>query len=333
MKNKVIAEAEKWVGYLEKANSNQLESFDQNAGYNNYTIFAKQYKEYFNINFQGQPWCAMFVSCVFRNALGQNVQQTIRPHFSYCPTGVNQFKNLKCWYVNNPQVGDVIFFKDSVGVSCHVGIVYKVQNNKVYTIEGNTSDKNGVIANGGAVCKKQYNINYERIMGYGRPKYQVLKSPPWQEDFLLKLVNKGYIQNKIEWSKYEEPVSKGLCVALIDKITGGKWVSKEANSNIHWSHPHLISLCGKNIIQQREAWETTLEDSISNGAILALIDKATGGTIERYLNITYKHWANVHLNSLVEKGIVETPDAWCDNFDSNLTKGSFMALVCKAYNI
>lgn len=333
MLKKVITEAEKWVGYLEKQSNNNLLSFTANAGHGNYTIFAQQYKQYFNIDFQGQPWCAMFVSCVFRNALGQEIQQKIMPHFSYCATGVDQFKRLKCWYTNNPQIGDVVFFKDSTGVSCHVGIVYKVQNNQIYTIEGNTSNQTGVIDNGGAVCKKQYSINYNRIMGYGRPEYQVLKTSPWQEEFLLKLLNKGYIQDKIEWSKYSEPVTKGLCVALIDKITGGKWNSEEANSSIHWAHPHVISLCGKGIIQQKEEWEYTLEDNITKGFILALIDKATGGLKEQYQNNTYKHWATKHLNSLCDKGIIETPEAWSDNFDLNVNKGNFIALLCKAYKI
>ena len=47
LRDKVIEEAEKWVGYLEKASNSQLESKTANAGYNNYTIFAKWYKEYF----------------------------------------------------------------------------------------------------------------------------------------------------------------------------------------------------------------------------------------------------------------------------------------------
>jgi len=94
MISKVIKEAEKWIGYLEKKNNSDLEDFTKNAGYNNYTIFAKQYKEYFNINLQGNAWCAMFVSCIFRNALGAEVQKKIMPHFSYCPTGVTQFKQM-----------------------------------------------------------------------------------------------------------------------------------------------------------------------------------------------------------------------------------------------
>lgn len=53
----------------------------------------------------------------------------------------------------------------------HTGIVYKVDNLYVYTIEGNTSPQAGVVDNGGGVWRKQYAINYNRIYGYGRPDY------------------------------------------------------------------------------------------------------------------------------------------------------------------
>ncbi|MDR2025401.1 MAG: hypothetical protein LBQ71_19650, partial [Hungatella sp.] len=39
---------------------------------------------------------------------------------------------------------------------------------KVYTIEGNTSSGAEVIANGGAVCLKEYALINSRIDGYGR---------------------------------------------------------------------------------------------------------------------------------------------------------------------
>lgn len=42
------------------------------------------------------------------------------------------------------------------------GIVQKIENGKVYTIEGNSNDS----------CKqREYDINSEEILGYGTPKY------------------------------------------------------------------------------------------------------------------------------------------------------------------
>ena len=55
----------------------------------------------------------------------------------------------------------------------NTGLVYKVDDTYVYTIEGNTSGASGVIANGGGVCQKKYKLNYSSIAGYGRPKYDV----------------------------------------------------------------------------------------------------------------------------------------------------------------
>ena len=58
-----------------------------------------------------------------------------------------------------------------MGNSNHTGLVYKVDDTTVYTIEGNTSGATGVVANGGCVCKKSYPIGSSLIAGYGRPKY------------------------------------------------------------------------------------------------------------------------------------------------------------------
>lgn len=61
--------------------------------------------------------------------------------------------------------GDIIFFdwKDKHdGVSDHVGIVERVENGRVYTIEGNSNDS----------CRQcNYDINSNEIEGYGTPMY------------------------------------------------------------------------------------------------------------------------------------------------------------------
>lgn len=166
----VIQEAEKWIGYLEKKSNSQLESLTANAGYNNYTIFNKWYQEWFGERgFQPAAWCAIFVTDMIYKACGN---KEVVKHFAYCPYGVNWFKQNGYWHTSNPRRGDVIFFKDSQGVACHTGIVSSASSTTVVTIEGNTSSASGVIANGGAVAKKSYNINYSRIMGYGRPPYE-----------------------------------------------------------------------------------------------------------------------------------------------------------------
>ena len=182
---KLIAEAEKWVGYLEKKSNRNLNDFTANAGSKNYTRFAVDYCDYFGESkrvFQAQPWCAMFVSVVFANTFGaEPAEKLLGGHYAYCPYGVKYFKNIGIWKTSNPKPGDVIMFRNASGVACHTGIVIAVDSRKVYTIEGNTSSASGVVANGGCVAKKSYSLSYSRIMGYGSINYNIIE----QEDELM----------------------------------------------------------------------------------------------------------------------------------------------------
>ena len=60
--------------------------------------------------------------------------------------------------------GDIIFFDwENDGIADHVGIVEKTENEKIYTIEGNTN---------GDCCKRnEYSVNSSVILGYGTPVY------------------------------------------------------------------------------------------------------------------------------------------------------------------
>lgn len=330
---KVIAEALKWVGYLEKANNAYLEDYTKNAGYNNFTIFAKKYYENYGENFQGQPWCAMFVTDVLAFALGKETQEKLMPHFAYCPTGVNWFKNQGQWCANSPQKGDIIFFKDTSGTACHVGIVYDVKYGNVYTVEGNTSSGNSLIPNGGGVYKKSYNLNYKRILGYGRPKYTQSEESSWQKDCLKKLINKGYISNPEEWNEFLSPVLKSQAVALVDKATGGTWKSEEDDPDIHWVQPYVISLCGKKIITDKEQWLENPDAPISKALALALVDNATGGMLKKYKGLSNDHWARNDLDSLCDKNIIHNPEEWGDDFEAQVSKENFMALICQGFGL
>ena len=108
------------------------------------------------------------------------------------------YKSANRFYAS-PQVGDQIFFTDSKGGICHTGLVYALDGNTVYTIEGNTSPSSGVVANGGCVAKKSYSRNYGRIAGYGRPNYSLIKEDKIMletgNDIVWELMNGS---NKIE---------------------------------------------------------------------------------------------------------------------------------------
>lgn len=167
----VVKVAEKYVGYLEKESNKDLENFKANAGDENYTVFAKIYRELTGKNLQGQPWCDMFVDTSFVEAYGEDKAKELLFGFdAYTPNSAQFFKNKKQWYTSKPKIGDIIFFKNDERI-CHTGIVYAADATYVYTIEGNTSAGGEVIPNGGAVCKKKYLLNNPRIAGYGRPNY------------------------------------------------------------------------------------------------------------------------------------------------------------------
>ncbi|MGC6175511.1 hypothetical protein [Lacrimispora sp. 38-1] len=81
-------------------------------------------------------------------------------------------------YYTSPELGDVIFYTNGTR-AYHTGIVIEVTSTKVKTIEGNTSGANGVIENGVGVCQKAYSLSYERIMGYGRPDWNIVTQPEY----------------------------------------------------------------------------------------------------------------------------------------------------------
>ena len=116
-------------------------------------------------------WCACFVSwCA--NECGY-IDNGIIPKFAGCVNGVQWFKDRGQWADNSaqPTPGMIIFFDwDSPngasgpqdGLSDHVGIVEKVENGRVYTIEGNTGD---------SCNRRDYPLGYYEILGYGIPAY------------------------------------------------------------------------------------------------------------------------------------------------------------------
>lgn len=172
----VIKIAEEQVGYMEKASPKDLDSKTANAGYNNYTKFARDLNKQVGAPFvDGYAWCQTFCDWCFVKAFGvKKAKEMLGGWTAYCPTAVSWFKNMDRWY-STPKAGDLIYFYDSERDYGHVGLVYKVSGSTVYTIEGNTSPQSGVVANGGGVYKKSYPIDYYRIAGYGRPKYDEKK--------------------------------------------------------------------------------------------------------------------------------------------------------------
>lgn len=177
MVDKLIEIANNEVGYLEKKSNSNLDSKTANAGYNNYTKYARDLfaAGYYNGNKNGYAWCDCFTDWLFYilcNKDAKKAQQMICQTGNLgagCTYSAQYYRNAGRFY-STPQVGDQIFFGVK-GDEYHTGIVYKVDASKVYTIEGNTSGDAGVVDNGGGVFKKSYSRSNSQIAGYGRPRY------------------------------------------------------------------------------------------------------------------------------------------------------------------
>ncbi len=188
--DKVIRIASNEVGYLEKKSNSNLYDKTANAGNKNYTKYAYEfdtkYVGFYNGKKNGYAWCDSFNDWCFVQAYGVETAKKLlcQPDKSYgagCGYSSAYYKSKGQFYAKDPKVGDQIFFWDSSKRSvAHTGLVYRVDNAYVYTIEGNTSGASGVIANGGGVCMKKYSLSYGRIYGYGRPKYD--EKPPLEVD-------------------------------------------------------------------------------------------------------------------------------------------------------
>lgn len=149
-------------GYLEKKNNAYLDDFKKNAGYNNYTKFARDVNSWGQPGCQGQPWCAVYQFWKLVNVLGiTRALQIMGGGFYNCVSITNHAKANGTWH-NSPKVGALIIFKNG----SHIGSVRSFNSNTVYTNEGNTSSAAGVVANGGAVRNKSYAINDSAIDGY-----------------------------------------------------------------------------------------------------------------------------------------------------------------------
>ena len=106
-------------------------------------------------------WCACFVSwCADQCGL---LDSGAVPKFAGVGTGVQWFQSRGQWLDGpaTPEPGMIIFFQwygsDSL-IADHVGIVERVENGRIYTIEGNSDNM---------VRQNSYPIGYGEIKGYG----------------------------------------------------------------------------------------------------------------------------------------------------------------------
>lgn len=141
---------------------------------------------------KGDAWCAWFVSTISKESGLSNIIPISGGAGSIPRIGVSI--GAGTWYEGHnsvPRVGDIIVFTWN-GLGCypgqdryfsdHVGIVYKVDNEYVYTVEGNATEKSpaddepivsdpSVTNLNTKVYCRQYKLYSGLINGYYRPNY------------------------------------------------------------------------------------------------------------------------------------------------------------------
>lgn len=112
-------------------------------------------------------WCAVFLWWVFKQAGLSNLYYGGKKT-AYCPALLDYYKQQGRIIKSDFKPGDIVFFNFSGGKTPkHVGIIQKVNGNKLTTIEGNTGVGND--ANGGAVMQRT-RYTYQ-VVGVARPAY------------------------------------------------------------------------------------------------------------------------------------------------------------------
>jgi hypothetical protein len=117
--------------------------------------------------FQGEPWCAAFVSWVFIHA-GRPLPAMGQWYgFSYVPSAYEYFRGIGRLF-DEPQPGDVLIYANQA----HTGVVTSGLDaaGNFHTVEGNTSPGSaGSQTNGGGVYARVRHIS--QAEGFGRPDY------------------------------------------------------------------------------------------------------------------------------------------------------------------
>lgn len=148
--------------YLEKATLAYLDDFQRNAGYNNYTKFARDVNSWGQPGCQGQSWCAVYQFWKLVKVFGlKKALQIMGGGFYNCQSVTRHAKENGSWK-KTPKKGALIIFRNGA----HIGSVRTYDTKYVYTNEGNTSSAAGVVANGGACRNKKYKLTDSAIDGY-----------------------------------------------------------------------------------------------------------------------------------------------------------------------
>lgn len=201
----VISIAISELGYCEKASNYDLDSKTGNAGSGNYTKYARDLwnavPHFYQGPKQGYEWCCVFYdSCIYEacgrdSSYAQAAKYYTGPYGAGCSMAAMYYKEAGEWY-SDPKPGDQIFFGNN-GSYQHTGLVEKVEDGKVYTIEGNSHNK---------VERRSYALTDSYIIGYGRPKYDGDTRPV--ENPFVDVPSDAWYSDAVQWA-FENGITAG----------------------------------------------------------------------------------------------------------------------------
>ena len=204
---KVLEIAEAEVGYHEKKTGDLKYLYDKtaNSGSNNYTKYNYEMHQILpSVMDYPAAWCDCFNDWCFYKAYGlDGAKKLLCGNFDdYTPNSAQKYKDKGRWGTE-AKVAAQIFFKNSQRI-CHTGIVYKVTDKYVYTIEGNKNNE---------VRKKSYLKTNSTIAGYGYPLYDSEPTPtPTPTKDLVKKGQKqlnNYLADYIKADKFDALIVDG----------------------------------------------------------------------------------------------------------------------------
>lgn len=174
----ILALANAFVDYCEKASNKNLLDFTNNAGSANFTRFAKELDEagYFDYGLKnGHAWCAPFVNWLVWEASGEDIQKTKevmcipldeKNEAAGCE-GIRKYGRRAGRYDAIAKKASFVIFTTTKGTvdADHTGVVTDIgRDGTIYTIEGNKDNK---------VTRCVYPPDYWKILGYFHPKYDI----------------------------------------------------------------------------------------------------------------------------------------------------------------
>lgn len=255
------------VGYLEKSSESNLDSKTGNAGYGNYTKYARDINNIGLMGCQGQPWCAVYQFWINYKIFGKSKALEIMGNGFYNCNSVKSHSKSKGTWHTTPKLGALVIFRNGA----HIGRVISINGNTIRTNEGNTSSGgiNTVEANGGCVAEKSYTIGNSQIDGYvwtdyGEDSFSAGAGAPAVTDD-SKWVATGTATSTVD-NLYVRSTPNGEIIGELMKgnrfetngVTSGSWIQVNvANIGVGWVWAAYTQKDG-------QASQTTPPDTITN---------------------------------------------------------------------